>query len=212
MEFMRLVRGAGVAQPFATVFRLVPNPRESEKKRACVRQSSGISSAYAHQGQTSQLFKFIRTYRNFMKTSISEIKPPRAPSSRAVKAANQQNCVSHPRLKPEVIAEYAPGQRPVFHDLSESSRGYRRLGNRTLISVDRLIELQERVQLTARNKAASKEIRTEFLFRPDEWIVKDNHERRLLGMGLAYLVNHGLAELKCINPHKSGTRIYRTKR
>ena len=111
-----------------------------------------------------------------------------------------------------IVAEYAPGRTPVIRETTEGMTDQVTLSNGKLISKALLTELQNRVALVIPFQDDAFEYKTEHFFRWIEWADLSNDWRRLLGMGLAYLVNHGLVLLRCINPHKSGTRIYRVKK
>ena len=107
-----------------------------------------------------------------------------------------------------VYAEYRPGCKPILVDYGEATHGFISFANGSRITVDDLIDLRNRVFIVIPHEGPDTHLKTEFLFLSDEWRTLSRRKRQLLGMGLAFLVNTDRVPLECLNPHKSGARIY----
>ena len=111
-----------------------------------------------------------------------------------------------------VYAKYKPGCKPILMDYGDAPHGFIRFANGSRLAVDDVTDLQNRVAVVLPHEGLDTRLKTEFLFLSDEWRTLSRRKRQLLGMGLAYLANTGRAPLECVNPFKSGTRIYRIQK
>ena len=111
----------------------------------------------------------------------------------------------------QIKADYSSGRKPVFLDLRGIGHGYVALENGSRISIDRLVDLRDRVLEVIPNVDAEDELKTEHFYLAVEWDAMSNSCRRMLGMALVYLIDIGAIHLECTNPCKSGTKKYRLK-
>ena len=110
--------------------------------------------------------------------------------------------------KRKLYCLYRAGRKPILQELSEDGVGTVKLNDNSCISVDRLVDLFDRVLAVITELDEEDTVTTEDFYFPEEWELLSNGTRRLLGMGLVFLVTTGRVPLTCVNPNKSGTKKY----
>jgi len=113
--------------------------------------------------------------------------------------------------KRKIYALYRYGRKPIFVELAEDGVERIHLNGRSSIAVDRLEDLLNRALVVITALDDEDTVTTEDFYFPEEWESKTNSIRRLLGMGLVFLVTTGRVPLTCVNPTKPGTKKYRIR-
>ena len=105
--------------------------------------------------------------------------------------------------------QYRVGRKPILRELTEDGVGIVYVNSNSSISIDLLAELLDRMLAVITELDEEDTITTENFYFPDEWESMSNGLRRLLGMGVVFLVTTGRVPLTCVNPTHSGTKKYR---
>ena len=110
--------------------------------------------------------------------------------------------------KRKMYVLYRAGRKPILQELSADGAGTVNLNRNSCISVDRLADLYDRVSAVITELEEEDAVTTEDFYFPEEWESLSNSTRRLLGMGLVFLVTTERVPLTCVNPNKPGTKKY----